>query len=110
MMHTIQKHEPSASAWMGQPGGYRRAGSRAARLGSPYWVLVEPDPPLTLFTLEFRNEAFALPVFSSHEEALHFASKAQGYRDGLRVRQTGGGELISLLSAPLRGVRHCADS
>lgn len=108
MVHTLEKHEASISVWPEEPGTGRNVCSRAVHKGSPYWIIVEPDPPLTVFTLERPNGARTLPVFSSHEEALCFASEAPENKEALSVRQTGGGELISLLSAPLRGVRHVA--
>lgn len=108
MVHTLEDYDASTYLWQERPRAGRRVHSRGSRGGSPYWILVEPDPPLTVFTLEARNGALTLPVFSSHEEILCFASEAPEGRETLRARQTGGGELISLLSAPLRGVRHIA--
>lgn len=108
MMHALEQYESSTSVSTDESGECRQVGSRAARRDSTYWVLVEPESPLTVFTLEVRNEASALPVFSSHEEALSFVSEVPGCKGALAIRETGGGELISLLSAPLRGVRHVA--
>lgn len=100
--------EPRTEAELAGSGTSGRVRSRADRTRSPYWILVEEEPPLTVFTLQARNGAPVLPVFSSYEEAACFAAEAPMATRTLGIRESGGGELVSLLSAPLSGVRHVA--
>lgn len=122
MIHTMDNEAPAPrrDSWLALETGdglsyrpdelrlSRRARSRADRHRSPYWILVEPEPPLSVFTLEAASHAPILPVFSSREEALCFVSESPVVTGALGVRESGGGELISLLSAPLRGVSRIA--
>lgn len=89
----------SWSSWGGQRSSHDRL---------PYWILVENEPPLRVFTLRAADDALMFPVFSSREEADCFVAEALQDLGDFKVRESAGGELISLLSAPLRGVRRVA--
>lgn len=84
----------------------------------PYWLLVRdragPVPLEVYVTGRNRGEELddelperVLPVFSSGEEALASLGASKGV-DGWRARETGAGELVSLLSASAVSSGPCA--
>ena len=79
----------------------KRAPKRA-----PHWLIVKNGcdrvEVLTIRTLDGRQ---ALPVFSFEEEAEMFL-QLRGSRDGWRLRETGTGELLSMLYTILRDIRY----
>jgi hypothetical protein len=81
---------------------------RAVHDRSPYWILVEKEPPFRTLTLETVDDTLMLPVFSSRGEGECFLAEALHNLEGFRVRESGGGELIWLLSVPLHGVHRVA--
>ena len=68
----------------------------AAVRRSPYWLLASVrQDRLEVLTTSLADDRRVLPVFSFEEEADLFLRR--GIRGGWRVRQTGAGELVSLL-------------
>ena len=69
----------------------------------PFWLIAEHGiGPLEPVTIELTDGRRALSVFSYEEEARLFIRL--GTRGGWRVRATGIGELVSVLSGPCGGV------
>jgi hypothetical protein len=69
----------------------------------PYWLLVKRRRDrLEVLTTSLADGQRVLPVFSFEEEAKLYLRL--GIRDGWRVRQTGAGELVSLLCGLCREV------
>lgn len=76
--------------------------------GPPYWMIARYDSRgLCALTVE-RDGERALPIFSLEEEAWAFRSSVFGSEAGegsWRVRQTGPGELLSILHGPCADVK-----
>jgi hypothetical protein len=82
--------------------------SRASERGgaTPYWLIVRHDGPcMSVFTTELAGEK-ALPVFGHPDDAKTFL-RAFG-SSGWQLRETGAGELVSVLFGPCAGVRKIA--
>jgi hypothetical protein len=70
-----------------------------------WWLIArDGDGPLEVLTVEGRGGA-ALPVFSFREEAELFLGVRSG---GWRARETGGGELLSVLYGPYAEISEVA--
>jgi hypothetical protein len=80
------------------------------RLSGPasYWLIAENrSNRIEVLTIRADEGQETLPVFSSEEEAeiiLRFGDETGGWR----ARQSGAGELISILSGPCAGVKKVA--
>jgi hypothetical protein len=73
----------------------------------PYWLIVKHDGLHTsVFTLELAGGEKVLPVFGHAEEAETFL-RALG-SSGWQTRETGAGELVSVLFGPCANVRKVA--
>ena len=83
--------------------GTHPAGGQPGRSpGSTYWLIAKTrHDRVEVLTIERGSEEL-LPVFSHEEEAESFL-RLGGVGDGWRVRQSGAGEIISVLYGP------CAD-
>jgi hypothetical protein len=72
----------------------------------PYWLVVRDGcDRVEVLTIRALDGLQALPVFSFEEEAEMFLH-LRGSRDGWRLRETGTGELLSMLYTILRDVRY----
>ncbi len=74
-----------------------------------YWLIAEKrNDTIEVLTIRTDDEQETLPVFSSGEEAeiiLRFEGVPGG---GWRARESGAGELVSVLSGPCAGVKKVA--
>ena len=80
---------------------------RGQKRPSAYWLLVQeiPGKPVwVVFTTEFDGGGKTLPVFTSGHSARVFLQSLGG--EHLKIRQSSGGELLSLLYGLLSGVEH----
>lgn len=78
------------------------------RPGRTWWLIVRDGPCGRLELLDIGG-GWALPVFSFREEAemfLHLGRLADGR--GWRVRESGAGEVASVLCGPCRGAKSVA--
>ncbi len=72
--------------------------------GSTYWLIVGYESGwMEIFVTELGGE-HSIPVFSFEEEARMFLEREAGA--GWQVRETGGGELVSLLYGPCRSIEY----
>ncbi len=73
-----------------------------------YWLIAEKrNTRLEVLTICTNDEQETLPVFSSEEEA-NIILRFGGMTGGWRVRESGAGELVSVLSGPCAGVEKVA--
>jgi hypothetical protein len=73
-----------------------------------YWLIAEKrNNRLEVLTIRTGGEQETLPVFSSEEEAELFLGFG-GVTGGWRARESGAGELVSVLSGPCVGVEKVA--
>jgi hypothetical protein len=73
-----------------------------------YWLIAEKrNNRIEVLTIRTGGEQETLPVFSSEEEA-EIILRFGGVPGGWRARQSGAGELISVLSGPCVGVKMVA--
>ena len=88
--------------------GTHPAGGQPGRSSaSAYWLIAkDQNVRVEVLTIEHGGEE-VLPVFSHEEEAELFLGLA-GVGDGWRVRQSGAGEIISVIYGPCAGVRSVA--
>ena len=78
---------------------------KEARDGRPYWLLTGPEESrMRVLTLTAGEGEELLPVFSFREEAELFLMLGGADGEGWRVRETRGGELLSLMSGLCRNV------
>ena len=74
---------------------------------TPYWLIVKHHGFRTsVFTIELASGAKVLPVFGHAEEAETFLQALGG--SGWQIRETGAGELVSILFGPYANVRKIA--
>lgn len=91
-----------------------RSRRRPRRRPGPFWLLARHEGGrLEVLAAELAGGKTALPVFSFAEEAGMFLKlgglgEAGFARDGWRVRETGAGELASVLLGPCRHVGRVA--
>ncbi len=80
------------------------ARSDVRKPGSTYWLIAKDQSDrVEVLTIECDGEQ-ALPVFSLAEEA-EFFLKLGGVGPGWGVRESGAGEIVSVLYGPCVGVR-----
>ena len=80
--------------------------TKPATKRAPYWLIVKDGyDRVEVLTIGTPDGLQALPVFSFEEEAEMFL-RLRGSRDGWRLRETGTGELLSMLYTILRDVRY----
>jgi hypothetical protein len=73
-----------------------------------YWLISEKrNNRIEVLTIRAGDEQETLPVFSSEEEAEIFF-RSGGVPGGWRARESGAGELVSVLSGPRAGVKKVA--
>jgi hypothetical protein len=73
-----------------------------------YWLIAEkPNNRIEALTIRTGGGQETLPVFSSEEEAEIFF-RFGGMPGGWRARESGAGELVSVLSGPCAGVKKVA--
>jgi hypothetical protein len=73
-----------------------------------YWLIAEKrNNGLEALTIRTDDEQETLPVFSSGEEA-RISLRFGGVTGGWRARESGAGELVSVLSGPCAGVKKVA--
>jgi hypothetical protein len=73
-----------------------------------YWLIAEKrNNELEVLTIRTDDEQETLPVFSSEEEA-EIILRFGGVTGGWRARESGAGELVSVLSGPCAGVKKVA--
>jgi hypothetical protein len=73
-----------------------------------YWLIAEKrNNRLEVLTIRTGGEQETLPVFSSEEEAKIILG-FEGVTGGWRARESGAGELVSVLSGPCAGVEKVA--
>ena len=73
-----------------------------------YWLIAEKrNNSIEALTIRANDEQETLPVFSSEEEAEIFL-RFGGVTGGWRARESGAGELVSVLSGPCTGVEKVA--
>lgn len=73
----------------------------------PYWLIVKHDGLHTsVFAIELAGGQKVLPVFGHAEEAETFLRALRG--SGWQIRETGAGELVSVLFGPCTNVRKIA--
>jgi hypothetical protein len=73
-----------------------------------YWLIAERrNNRIEVLTILTGGKQETLPVFSSREEAERIV-RFEGVSDGWRVRESGAGELVSVLSGPCAGVEKVA--
>ena len=80
------------------------------RLSGPvsYWLIAEKrSNRIGVLTIRTDEGQETLPVFSSEEEA-EIILRFGGVTGGWRARESGAGELISILSGPCAGVKKVA--
>ena len=89
----------------------RRMAERASRQPPgpvSYWLIAEKrNNWLEVLTIRTDDEQETLPLFSSEEEA-EIILRVEGMTGGWRARESGAGELISILSGPCEGVKKVA--
>jgi hypothetical protein len=74
----------------------------------PYWLIAgKRNNRVEVLTIRTDDEQETLPVFSSEEEAGMFL-RLGGVTGGWRARESGAGELVSMLYGPCAGVRMVA--
>lgn len=74
---------------------------------SLYWLIVKHDGPrMSVFTIELASSEKVLPLFGHMEEAETFL-RALG-DSGWQIRETGAGELVSVLFGSCANVRKVA--
>jgi hypothetical protein len=70
-----------------------------------YWLIAEKrNNRIEMLTIRADDEQETLPVFSSEEEA-EIILRFGGVPGGWRARESGAGELVSVLSGPCAGVK-----
>ncbi len=80
------------------------ARSDGRQRGSTYWLIAKDESDrVEVLTIECGGQR-ALPVFSFEEEAELFLGLG-GIGDGWWVRESGAGEIVSVLYGPCAGVR-----
>jgi hypothetical protein len=82
----------------------------APRASGPisYWLIVEKrSNRIEVLTIHTDDGQETLPVFSSEEEA-EMILRLEGVTGGWRARESGAGELISILSGTCAGVKKVA--
>jgi hypothetical protein len=73
-----------------------------------YWLIAEKlNNRLEVLTIRTDDSQETLPVFSSEEEA-ELILQFGGVTGGWRARESGAGELISILSGPCVGIKKVA--
>jgi hypothetical protein len=73
-----------------------------------YWLIAEKqNDSIEVLTIRTDDEQETLPVFSSEEEA-EIILRFGGVAGGWRARESGAGELVSMLSGPCAGVKKVA--
>jgi hypothetical protein len=73
-----------------------------------YWLIAEKrNDRIEVLTIRTGGEQKTLPVFSSQEEA-EMILRFEGATGGWRARESGAGELVSVLSGPCAGVEKVA--
>jgi hypothetical protein len=73
-----------------------------------YWLIAEKrNNRIEMLTIRADDEQETLPVFSSEEEA-EIILRFGGVTGGWRARESGAGELVSVLSGPCAGVKKVA--
>jgi hypothetical protein len=73
-----------------------------------YWLIAEKrNNRIEVLTIRTDDEQETLPVFSSEEEA-EIILRFGGVTGGWRARESGAGELVSVLSGPCAGVKKVA--
>ncbi|HEX2180842.1 MAG TPA: hypothetical protein VHH10_01055 [Rubrobacteraceae bacterium] len=73
-----------------------------------YWLIAEKrNSRLEALTIRASDEQETLPVFSSEEEA-DMILRFGGVTGGWRARESGAGDLVSVLSGPCAGVKKVA--
>ena len=73
-----------------------------------YWLIAEKrSDRLEVLTIRTDDSRETLPVFSSEEEA-ELILRFGGVTGGWRARESGAGELISILSGPCVGIKKVA--
>ncbi|MDP8926593.1 MAG: hypothetical protein M3M97_06725 [Actinomycetota bacterium] len=76
--------------------------------GSTYWLIAKDgNGPMEVLTMGLDGGDEVLPVFSFKEEAEMFL-RLGGEGDGWRVRESGAGEVVSVLYGPCAGVKEVA--
>ena len=88
----------------------RRTEHTPQRLSGPasYWLIAEKrSDRIEVLTIRTDEGQETLPVFSSEEEA-EIILRFGGVTGGWRARESGAGELISILSGPCAGVKKVA--
>lgn len=79
-------------------------GAESAALSSYWLITARTGGHLRVYTVRFHGGRRALPVFGHSEEASDFLLFA-GLEGGWEIRETGTGELLSVLSSLCRGVQ-----
>src|SRR5215217_432629 len=83
-------------------------GERNGATGPPYWLVVNHnDGWMAVLSIKLASGERVLPVFSFKEEAETFV-RFRTLESGWGVRNTGTGELISVLFGPCANVRRVA--
>jgi hypothetical protein len=73
-----------------------------------YWLIAEKrNNRIEVLTIRTGGEQETLPVFSSEEEA-EITLRFGGVTGGWQARESGAGELVSVLSGPCAGVKKVA--
>ncbi len=75
---------------------------------STFWLVVRHENRQMKVLLVSCSGEQALPIFSGEGEAEMFVWLGGAFEDGWRVRETSGGELVSILYGPYAGVGRVA--
>jgi hypothetical protein len=83
-------------------------GERNGATGPPYWLVVNQSGGwMAVLTIKLASGERVLPVFSLKEQAETFV-RFRTLESGWRARNTGTGELVSVLFGPCAGVERIA--